>query len=98
MLAISVVKDDGWFGDNAAGDQAFHLSGTPGLVPRARLARRLNGILASRLTLFSAPVGFGKTILVSERVHRCQPPVPIAWLSLEEGENDPARFWARTPP
>ena len=49
------------------------------------------------LTLVSAPAGFGKTTLVSEWVTGCErlePQVRAAWLSLDEGDNDPARFLA----
>ncbi|HEY5270599.1 MAG TPA: LuxR C-terminal-related transcriptional regulator [Anaerolineales bacterium] len=62
------------------------------IVPRPRLIERLNeGLSAScKLTLISAPAGFGKTTLVSEWVAGCER--PVAWLSLDEGDNDPARF------
>ena len=62
------------------------------IVLRPRLIERLNeGFFVSRkLTLMSAPAGFGKTTLVSEWVAGCER--PIAWLSLDEGDNDPARF------
>ena len=43
-----------------------------------------------KLTLISAPAGFGKTTLVSEWVAVCER--PVAWLSLDEGDNDPTRF------
>ena len=43
-----------------------------------------------KLTLISAPAGFGKTTLVSEWVTGCRR--PVAWLSLDEGDNDPTRF------
>ena len=38
----------------------------PGLVSRPRLMQRLNGILTSKLTLVSAPAGFGKTTLLTQ--------------------------------
>src|SRR6266700_1390373 len=62
----------------------------PNVVSRPRLIERLNEGLHRKLTLISAPAGFGKTTLVSEWVFGCQR--PAAWLSLDEGENDPARF------
>jgi LuxR family maltose regulon positive regulatory protein len=62
------------------------------IVQRTRLVERLNEGLAAgcRLTLVSAPAGFGKTTLVSEWISSCGR--PVAWLSLDEGDNDPARF------
>jgi LuxR family maltose regulon positive regulatory protein len=65
------------------------------LVPRPRLIEQLNEGLNRRLTLISAPAGFGKTTLVSEWVQAIggtTPPISIAWLSLDEGDNDPTRF------
>ncbi len=62
------------------------------LVARPRLVERLNAGLRRRLTLISAPAGFGKTTLLSEWASRC--PRPVAWLSLDEGDNDPVRFLA----
>ncbi len=62
----------------------------PNVVLRPRLIERLNEGLHRKLTLISAPAGFGKTTLVSEWL--AGGPRPIAWLSLDEGENDPARF------
>jgi LuxR family maltose regulon positive regulatory protein len=89
------------------------------VVPRPRLIERLNeglpretGGFARKLTLVSAPAGFGKTTLVSEWIHRCfgagtgagrgevtsplQPlqTLHVAWLSLDDGDNDLARFLA----
>lgn len=62
------------------------------LVPRPRLIERMNDGLSSRrkLTLISAPAGFGKTTLVSEWIASCGR--PVAWLSLDEGDNDLTRF------
>jgi LuxR family maltose regulon positive regulatory protein len=68
------------------------------LVPRPRLLERLDAGLNHRLTLVSAPAGFGKTTLLAEWVRSLAapgfPPVRIAWLSLDAGDNDPARFSA----
>jgi len=61
-------------------------------VLRPRLIEQLNEGLSSgrKLTIISAAAGFGKTTLVSEWVAGCGR--PVAWLSLDEGDNDPARF------
>jgi LuxR family maltose regulon positive regulatory protein len=64
----------------------------PELVSRPRLIERLNAGLHCRLTLVSAPAGFGKTTLVGEWVTGCGR--PAAWLSLDGGDNDPTRFLA----
>jgi LuxR family maltose regulon positive regulatory protein len=64
----------------------------PEMVSRSRLVELLNAGLHRKLTLISAPAGFGKTTLLSEWVGACQR--PVAWLSLDEGDNDPARFMA----
>ena len=62
----------------------------PEVVFRPRLIERLNDGLNCKLTLISAPAGFGKTTLISEWVAGCER--PAAWLSLDEGDNDPTRF------
>jgi len=61
-------------------------------VLRSHLIERLNEGLRRKLTLVSAPAGFGKTTLLSGWITSCQQ--PAAWLSLDEGDNDPARFWS----
>ena len=63
----------------------------PGFVPRSRLADRLDEGLGRGLVLVCAPAGSGKTALLSGWV-RCGQR-PAAWLSLDAGDNDPARFW-----
>ena len=62
------------------------------IVPRSRLIEQLNEGLHSghKLTLISAPAGFGKTTLVSEWGAVCER--PVTWLSLDEGDNDLTRF------
>ena len=60
------------------------------IVSRPRLIERLNEGLHRKMILISAPAGFGKTTLVSEWLADCQQ--PVAWLSLDEGDNEPTRF------
>jgi len=64
----------------------------PNVVPRPHLITQLQeGLeLGHSLTLLSAPAGFGKTTLLSEWARSCGR--TFAWLSLDEGDNDPARF------
>src|SRR5260370_897278 len=60
------------------------------LVARERLLTRLDAHLEGKLTLLSAPAGFGKTTLVSQWMAKCgerpHPPV-VAWVSLDAGDN-----------
>ena len=94
----------------AAGDPADCLEPAPllatkfyiprsrrGLVPRPRLIERLDRGTASRLTLVSAPAGFGKTTLLTEWL-AAEPAASarqrlVTWLSLDRADNDPATFW-----
>lgn len=74
------------------------------VVPRSRLVQRLNDGLTRKVTLVSAPAGFGKTTLVAwwlQPRHRPEaaaicpvPPSRVMWVSLDEGDNEPARFWS----
>jgi len=66
----------------------------PQLVSRPQLIQKLEeGLrLGRRMTLVSAPAGFGKTTLLSDWLH--QTDRPATWLSLDEGDNDPTRFLA----
>lgn len=64
----------------------------PNTVARPRLTERLNAGMHRKLSVVSASAGYGKTTLISEWARRCGR--PIAWLSLDEGDNDPARFFA----
>jgi LuxR family maltose regulon positive regulatory protein len=54
------------------------------------LIQQLNEGLHGKLTLISAPAGFGKTTLISEWAHVCKR--PVAWVSLDEGDKDISRF------
>ena len=60
-------------------------------VPRLRLVEALEEGLARRLILVCGPAGFGKTALLADWVRRGGR--PVAWLSVDAGDNDPARFW-----
>ena len=62
----------------------------PGAILRPRLMGRLQAGLHRKLTLVSAPAGFGKTSLISEWLSSAQ--LQAAWLSLDEDDNDPTRF------
>jgi len=61
-------------------------------VPRAHLVARLERGAAGPLTLVAAPAGSGKTTLLAEWARTTQ--MPVAWLSLESADSDPARFLA----
>jgi len=61
------------------------------LVERERLLSVLDGALAAPLTLLSAPAGFGKTTLLSTWASRRKS--HVAWLSLDELDTSPPRFW-----
>jgi LuxR family maltose regulon positive regulatory protein len=65
----------------------------PDLVPRTRLIAQLNASLTSKLTLVSAPAGFGKSTLLSSWVSQSESE-KISWLSLDDNDNDLSRFLA----
>ena len=70
----------------------LHVPGSNlGLVPRPRLADQLDDGLERGLILACAPAGYGKTALLADWARRGRR--PIAWLSLDTADNDPARFW-----
>jgi LuxR family maltose regulon positive regulatory protein len=65
----------------------------PGHVTRPRLLERLQAIPNYKLTIVSAPAGFGKTTLVSEWASSTRKGISTTWLSLDQADNDPVRFW-----
>lgn len=68
-------------------------SSSHSLVPRPRLLERLNQGMERKLTLLSAPAGFGKTTLLCEwPCSLAEKDIPVAWISLDEGDNDPVRL------
>jgi LuxR family maltose regulon positive regulatory protein len=65
----------------------------PNVVVRPRLSERLRRGSESRLTLISAPAGFGKTTLLTEWLTASGGDRAVAWLSLDHGDSRPATFW-----
>src|SRR6266487_2223475 len=64
------------------------------MVTRPRLTQRMNTALRGTLTLIVAPAGWGKTTLLSAwHADASLGARPLAWVSLDEGDNDPIRFW-----
>jgi ATP/maltotriose-dependent transcriptional regulator MalT len=63
----------------------------PGFVPRPRLAQALDEGLAKGRVLVCAPAGSGKTALLADWARGGGR--PVAWLGLDGGDSDPARFW-----
>jgi LuxR family maltose regulon positive regulatory protein len=66
-------------------------AGRPASVPRARLLDELDAVPPGGLTVVVAPVGFGKTTLVRGWCERTD--AAVAWLSLDEADDDPTRLW-----
>jgi LuxR family maltose regulon positive regulatory protein len=65
-----------------------------GLVARPRLPERLNRGMEAALTLVSAPAGFGKTTVLTDWLTSVAAEErSVAWLSLDQRDNDPAVFW-----
>ncbi len=68
----------------------------PDMVPRSLLIKQLNERFQRKLTLITAPAGYGKTKLASEWIHGLQSEdtssIRITWLSLDEADSEPIRF------
>ena len=85
---------------NATGDEKQYL--TPlrtklsvpplrsGWISRSRLAKRMDEGFERKLTLISAPAGFGKTTLLVDWIYRLK--IPAAWFSVDKADNDPLHF------
>ena len=82
------------FHDQLLATKFFIPSSSHTLIARPRLIELLNISVERSLTLVSAPAGFGKTTLLSTWVQSLPPEhLRIAWVSLDEGDNEPALFW-----
>ena len=62
-------------------------------VNRPRLLRELTGTASAKLVLVDAPAGFGKTTLLAQWRSVAAGDRPVAWLSLDRGDDDPGRLW-----
>jgi LuxR family maltose regulon positive regulatory protein len=62
------------------------------MMVRTQLELQLSTALRSKLTLLTAAPGFGKTTLLAEWIR--QNKIPATWLTLDDGDNDPSRFWS----
>src|SRR2546428_1786028 len=85
------------FQDQLLATKFFVPSASHSLIARPQLTRLLNQGLRRKLTLISAPAGFGKTTLLSSWVQSFPQENPeaaqVAWVSLDEGDNEPVLFW-----
>jgi LuxR family transcriptional regulator, maltose regulon positive regulatory protein len=63
-------------------------------VPRPRLLRLLEAGTRGPLTVLAAPPGAGKTVLLTSWITGGRPPGPVAWVTVDRGDDDPTRFWA----
>lgn len=73
----------------------FHLPITrTSLVVRPHLLEKLQAGQPGKVTLVSAPAGFGKTTLVAEWLRSADENTAVAWLSLDPSDNDPTQFFA----
>ena len=66
--------------------QRAYIPHTPGAIERPSLLAQLSGALEHKLTVISAPTGYGKTTVVSQFVH--QVPYPVVWHTVEPRERD----------
>jgi LuxR family maltose regulon positive regulatory protein len=65
-----------------------------GLVPRAGLQSLLQSSLQAKLCLVAGPAGSGKTTLLAQWGQAAGGGGRVAWVSLDERDNDPTRFWS----
>ncbi len=95
QMGDSLIKGEELFRDQFLETKFVVPAASHALIPRPRLMALLDTCPRRPLTLVSAPAGFGKTTLLSQWVQALpQESIPVAWVSLEEQENDPVRFWS----
>ncbi len=92
LLLLAAVPDKKSVMESPLLRTKLHSPSSPStLLSRPRLTNQLNFRPTGYLTLLSAPAGFGKTTLVTDWVR--QQKTPVAWLTLDEQDNDPILFW-----
>jgi LuxR family maltose regulon positive regulatory protein len=87
--------------DDAAVGPAVRLLGSKlapppaprGIAPRRQLLDRLREGRGRRLTLVCAPAGYGKTTVLAQWREADRERTPFVWMSADEGDGDPVRFW-----
>ena len=93
-MGDSLMKGEELFRDQLLETKFFVPVASHALIPRPRLMALLDACPRRPLTLVSAPAGFGKTTLLSQWVQALsQESIQVAWVSLDEQDNDPVRFW-----
>lgn len=93
-MGDSLIKGEELFRDQLLETKFFVPVASHALIPRPRLMALLDTCPRRPLTLVSAPAGFGKTTLLSEWVQALAPEsIRVAWVSLDEQDNDLVRFW-----
>lgn len=65
----------------------------PGVVTRERLLGLLDDNGTQRLCVVVAPAGWGKTTLLAEWMRRAHDRQSVAWLTIDENDDEPHRFW-----
>jgi ATP/maltotriose-dependent transcriptional regulator MalT len=64
------------------------------IAPRGQLLDRLRAGSGNRLTLVCAPAGYGKTTVLTQWLEADRERTPFVWMSADEGDSDPVRFWS----
>ena len=90
LSSTASAPDSVALGDPLLATKLYVPSVKSNLVARRRLTEQVNDGAGGRLTLISAPAGFGKTTLLGEWA--LQTRLPLAWVSLDDGDNDLGRF------
>src|SRR5437016_6325376 len=81
-----IVGRSAWYDCPLIRTKLCHPRVSSDVIPRTHLIERLNAGLSSKITLLSAPNGFGKTTLLVKWLETCDR--PVAWLTLDENDND----------